>query len=50
MRLRLNPSQLIEKINVSIDTGNNFLSFWFFITVIIRNPPRALRSKPISSG
>ncbi len=49
-KLKLNPIQLIDRINVIIEIGRNLEKFLVLGSLKIRNAPSALKTKPSSSG
>ncbi len=49
-KLKLNPIQLIDRINVIIEIGRNLEKFLVLGSLKIRNAPSALKTRPSSSG
>ena len=50
INIKLNPSQVVKKINEIIEKGRNILSFVCSLFFNIRNPPNEANTKPISNG
>jgi len=49
-KLKLNPIQLVDRINVIIEIGRNLEKFWILGSLKIKNAPSALKINPSSSG